>query len=444
MNEAYANLIKSVSLKDNEYIVAAISGGPDSMALLNLLIKFKNENKINIVCAHVNHNSGRDGQYEEQEFIKKYCKEKDILFETMTIKEYTNDNFENEARNKRYDFFEKVLEKYNSRYLFTAHHGDDLIETVLMRIVRGSTLRGYSGFSYMTNKEKYIIVRPLINLTKEYIQKYNDEHGIPYSIDKTNYDDSHTRNRYRKYILPKLKDEDPNVHLKFNKFSKILVEASDYIEKVSLKKMDLIYSNNTLIIDAFLKEEKVIRTNVLYNILKQLYSNDLSMINDNHLSLIENIIESNKPNINVNFPKNILVEKNYNLLYFNTNNLLKSNQNYNLELNKDISLINGHEIKLLESSDLTTNFICRLSNKDVKFPLYIRNRRSGDRMCIKNMNGQRKISDIFIDSKISMDERNKWPIVVDSNGVIVWLPGLKKSKFDKQLTEKCDIILRYY
>ena len=105
---------------------------------------------------------------------------------------------------------------------------------------------------------------------------------------------------------------------------------------------------------------------------------------------------------------------------------------------------NGRNIEVVDSSSLTNNNVCRLSKDDITFPLHVRTRKDGDKMSVKGMIGRKKISEIFINEKISSKERDMWPIVVDSNGIIVWLPGLKKSKFDKTKEEKCDIILKYY
>ncbi len=105
---------------------------------------------------------------------------------------------------------------------------------------------------------------------------------------------------------------------------------------------------------------------------------------------------------------------------------------------------NAKNIEKLTTAKENNNNYCRLSSSEVKLPLFVRNKKDGDKMQIKGMLGSRKISDIFIDSKIKLSDRNLWPVVVDSDNNIVWLPGLKKSKFDKQKDEKCDIILRYY
>ena len=115
-----------------------------------------------------------------------------------------------------------------------------------------------------------------------------------------------------------------------------------------------------------------------------------------------------------------------------------------IELIKYVNLPNGKNIELVEESNDTSNFVCRLDSDEVKLPLHVRSRKVGDKMTVKGMTGRKKINDIFIDSKIIPEERDVWPVVVDSDENIVWLPGLKKSKFDKQKQEKYDIILRYY
>lgn len=203
MNESYS-FIKNLNLKYNDSVVVGVSGGPDSMVLLYLLIKLKKSMDIQIICAHVNHNVRKES-VDEEKFVCEYCRQNGVIFESMTIENYGDDNFHNEARTIRYNYFEKLVLKYHAKYLFTAHHGDDLMETILMRITRGSTLRGYSGFSRVINRDGYKIVRPLINLTKDEIANFANENNIKYVIDSSNLKDKYTRNRYRKYVLPQLK-----------------------------------------------------------------------------------------------------------------------------------------------------------------------------------------------------------------------------------------------
>ena len=158
MKETIAYL-KSL-LKEEDTIVIGLSGGPDSMCLLDI-IRSLNKN-IKIVCAHINHNI-RQESFEEQKTIEEFCKENNLIFETTTFDKKSEDQDYNELelREKRYNYFETLIKKYNAKYLFTAHHGDDLVETVLMRISRGSNLKGYTGFQVETKKKK-TAPRPLV------------------------------------------------------------------------------------------------------------------------------------------------------------------------------------------------------------------------------------------------------------------------------------------
>ena len=104
---------------------------------------------------------------------------------------------------------------------------------------------------------------------------------------------------------------------------------------------------------------------------------------------------------------------------------------------------NGHNIKHVKDEDNNSNFICRLSSEEIMLPLTVRTRKIGDKITLKGNGGTKKIKDIFINEKINVNDRDLWPIVTDSLGRVVWIPGLKKSKFDKKKTEKYDIILKY-
>ena len=440
MDQVYEYLKNKIN--NNDIVVTSISGGPDSMALLHILLNLKKEVDYKLICAHINHNTGRIGQLEEQHYVEQYCKDNNVICEVLTIDKYSENNFENEARKKRYEFLENIINKYKAKYLLTAHHGDDLIETILMRLTRGSTLKGYSGFSRETKKSNYQIIRPFIELTKEDLIKYNEENNIKYYIDKTNLEDTHTRNRYRKYILPKLKQENKNVHKKFYKFSNMLQEYEEYINNQVEKIIPDIYQENKLNLEQFNTLEHLIQVKIIYYILECIYQSDIIFITDKHIELIYKLINSNKANTYINFPNKLKIKKTYKVLKFTKEDKLINNYKY--EINKDINLPNGHNIEILENSNQTDNYICRISKDDVTFPLYVRTRQNGDKMMVKNLKGSKKINDIFIDKKINLSERDTWPIVVDSNNTIIWLPGLKKSQFDKQNTQKYDIILRYY
>ena len=160
--------LKSI-LKENDCIIIATSGGPDSLCLLHLLCELKDEFRLKLIVAHVNHKLRAESE-EEALFVQKLCENKNLIYEYMEILEYNDDNLENDARTKRYAFFTSLVKKYHATYLMTAHHGDDLMETILMRLVRGSSLKGYSGFKKELKRDNYTIIRPFITETKKDIE----------------------------------------------------------------------------------------------------------------------------------------------------------------------------------------------------------------------------------------------------------------------------------
>ncbi len=441
MDKAFNFLLNEVGIKYRDTIVVGVSGGSDSMALLHVLCELRKETDIFIICAHVNHNT-REENDNEKLFIEKYCDNNQILFVNMKIEEYGDDNFHNEARSKRYFYFDSVVKKYGAHYLVTAHHGDDLIETILMRLVRGSTFRGYAGFSKTLNMGSYKILRPLIHVTKEEVLEYNKKNGIKYVEDPSNKTNKYTRNRYRKYLLPFFKKEDNRVHEKFLKFSEMIYLYNDYIDKQMNKVINEVYGQNILNIEKFLSIEKVLQIKIINFIFESIYHDDLMLIYDSHIELIYKLIKSTKPNSHIHLPNNVKVIKAYNNLSF-IKEELEANE-YEIEVISYVNLPNGMNIEVADKCEWTNNYVSRLSSKEIKLPLYVRNKKSGDRIELKGMLGRKKIKDIFIDSKISGIDRETWPIVVDSTERVVWIPGLKKSKYDKSKDESYDIILKYY
>lgn len=416
------------------YVVIGVSTGPDSMCLLDLLRK--KTNKI-IVC-HINHNVRKES-IKEEAFLIDYCKKNKLILETMTIKEYNENNFENEARTKRYSFYEKILEKYHSKYLFLAHHGDDLIETVLMKIVRGSNIEGYAGIKEISSIKDYHIIRPLLPYTKEDILKYNQKHNIPYFIDNSNKNTQYTRNRYRKKILPILKEEDKNVHLKFLKYSQILQEYDKYIKNITEKETKKIYQNNILDLSKFSLIENFLQKNILYYILNNIYENTPNTITEKHIDNILKIIKNNKPNLKLNLPKHKIVIKEYQKLYIIKNE--KNSKNYKIEFNNDLK-VNNFNFKTVDSENTDGNDICRLNSKKINFPIYFRNKKESDKIILKGSNYQKKVKEIFIESKIPISKRKDYPLLVDSQDNILWIPNIKKSKFCMKNNENYDIIIK--
>jgi tRNA(Ile)-lysidine synthase len=427
--------INSLNLA-NKTVIVAVSGGADSLALMHLLTKIKD---IKLVCSHVNHKQRIESE-SEKIMVEEYCQKWNVIFEYKELKEQVIDNFHEFARGVRYKFFEELLKKYNSTYLFTAHHNDDLIETILFRFLRGSNINGYAGFKRISKVKNYNLIRPFINLSKEDILEYVANEKLNYATDLSNFKDVYMRNRIRKYIVPELKKECPKIKEKALKFSNILNDYSAYIKKITEQKYQECYINNYLDITKLKNEDILIQKEVLYLTLINLKGIKINEINDKHTEYLLKMIANNK-NSFLNLPGNIGARKEYDKIIFNEENNDKA---YKIEIKEKTVLPNNKVIEIVKEEELDNNFVCRLNKEDIKLPLYVRSKKIGDKICLKGLEKEKKVKDIFINEKVPLSKRTVMPILVDSNDLIVWLPGLKKSKFDKTKKEKYDIILKYY
>jgi tRNA(Ile)-lysidine synthase len=441
MDRVYDFLLNKIKLEKKDILIVGVSAGPDSMALLHILKELRKKIGYKIVVAHINHNV-REESKEEAEFLRNYCNENNIPFEMMVITEYGDDNFHNEARNIRYNFYDELINKYGANYLMTGHHADDLMETILMRIVRGSTLRGYSGFSSIVSKDNYKIIRPLISVTKQELEEFDKINHIPYRIDKSNFKDKYTRNRYRKSVLPFLKEEDKNVHEKFINFSNQIRECDEFIDRIVSSVIDDVYVDGIIIVDKFNKLDKVIGKRIIDYIFTALYRDELIEIDNRHVDLVMEAINSNKASVTFNLPNDYLVVKEYNKVYFKKN--ISMVMPYDIELSDEVFLPNGLTIKKINETSKNGNDILRLNSKDVVLPLRVRSRKNGDRIKVKNMNGTKKVNEVLINAKIPRGKRDLWPIVVDSTDKVVWIPKVKKSKYNRLKEEDCDIIFECF
>lgn len=420
------------NIRKNDIVVVGVSGGADSMCLLYLLQKIIPVK--NIVCVHINHNIRKESILEEQ-FVKEYCENNNIKFETITFDKGKQN--ESILRKKRYNFFDKVVTKYKAKYLLTAHHGDDLIETILLRLTRGSTIKGYAGIELKSIRNNYEILRPLLYVTKKEIIDFVDSNNITYVNDESNFKDDYTRNRYRHYVLPFLKKENKDVHLKYLKFNSELLEYYNYVNEIVQKNIKEFYNNGVYNLERFNLEQKLVKRKILEEILRLLYIDNLELITDKHVNSILELVSKN--NGSLNLPNNLIVEKSYNNLIFTYNNK-EERYEFDYILENSISFPFG-ELNVIEDSTDNSNFCIKLDSTEIALPLHVRTRRNGDKIEVKNLNGTKKVKDILIDEKISPKAREKIIILTDNEDNILWIPGIKKSRFDK--SKKYDIIIKY-
>ena len=427
--------IEKLKIKENDNIVCAVSGGPDSMALLIILKSLKDAYRFNLIVAHVNHHLRKESDKEER-YIREFCEKNSLIFEIYDYFPRDLKNLEAKAREARYEFFEKMIDKYNSKYLFTAHHSDDLIETVLMKLVRGSTINGYKGFKIEDKRNNYSLVRPLLLADKKEILKYLKEKKQKYFIDKTNKISLFTRNRYRLKIIPLLRKENPNINTSFLEYSLLLDEMNSYIDKKVDEVYENIVNNNKISLEEFNKEDIIIKKKILERFLEAEYFSDIVELNKRHLNSILSITEDYSGKKTLDMPFNKVIVREYKELYF----FHETNYQKNKEILDKNKVFNMFKIYLDKDGNVDNNFVMRLNKKDVKLPLIIRTIEEDDVISLNNL-GTKKVKDIFRDSKVKEDIRKYYPIITDSNNKIIFIPGIKKSNLLKKKTDKYDIII---
>ncbi len=439
------NIEKLYNFSNNQKIIVCVSGGPDSMALLSMLLNIRDKYNLSLIVAFVNHKV-RIQSDEEEKYVSNFCKENNLIFESVDINDNVSSNFEAFARNFRFNYFKSLSLKYDCKYIMLAHHGDDLIETILMRIVRGSNLSGYGGFRKILYIDGIYFIRPLISLTKKDLLYYNEKNNIKYFVDKSNYSYNHTRNRFRYEILPFLKEEDSFVNLKFLKFSNLLYSYYDYVDGIVKSKLDELYIDKKLIIFKFKLLDDFIKKLVINEILYDYYKDDVYLLSDKHIDLIIDLINSDRLNMFIDLPNGVIACKSYGKFYlYKKSNYKKYSFMIDMDFN-EILLPNGHKIIRINDIKKNGNDIIRLNYSDLKFPLVVRCRNNGDRIKLFNKSGvsySKLVNKIFIDKKIPLEYRDLYPIVCDSDNVVVWIPNLKKSSLNVENKDKCDIILKY-
>ena len=228
------NTIKKYGLiKNGDNIVVGVSGGPDSMALLNVLINIKEELGFGITVAHINHMIRKEAE-EETLYVEDFCKQRNIqcFVKREKVEELAKSNkigTEEAGRKLRYSFFEEVLEKVNANKIATAHNANDNAETVLMNIIRGSGTLGLKGIDSIRENK---FIRPLIECTRDEIEEYSEKERLDAKIDKSNLENIYTRNKVRNMLLPYIKENfNPNIVSSLNRLSELAKEENSFIEK---------------------------------------------------------------------------------------------------------------------------------------------------------------------------------------------------------------------
>ena len=278
MKEKVIQTIKKNKLIINgDKIVLGVSGGPDSISMLDILRKIKEENIIqfDIVVVHINHLI-REEAVEDEEYVKKYCEKNGIecYIKRIDVQELAQNKkigTEEAGRKARYEFFDEISQKTSSNKIAVAHNKNDKIETIIMHVLRGSGTSGLIGIEPIRDN-KYI--RPLIECERKEIEEYCDNQKLEPRIDKTNFENEYTRNKIRNIVIPYIKMEfNPNIIETINRLSDVVKEEETYINKIveqTYKKLLIEKSKKEIVLDLkqFNEQDEVIKNRVILYTVK--------------------------------------------------------------------------------------------------------------------------------------------------------------------------------
>lgn len=448
MLDKVINYIKENKIiQQDDRILVALSGGPDSVCLLHILYRIKDKFNLKLGAIHINHmlrgeEADKDENYIidlcEQMGIKHYVKRINIEY----IAKETNVSLETAGRNERYKAFEeiKIKDKYNK--IAVAHNANDQAETILMRIMRGTGLEGLTGIK---PQREGGIIRPILCLNRQEIEDYCEYNGLNPRIDASNYDRHYSRNRVRLDILPYMRDNfNKDIIDTLNRMTLLLQKDNEFIEEYS-KKCYNIYCkkhNNKLEIlkELFEKEMESIITRVVIIAFKEI-SKSYQNFEMKHIYEIVNLA-SRETGKKINLTNNIICENLYGNIVLSKNDnkyynscvkteikLDKDNIIENIEFNNYI--INFEVIENKKKEKFTKNNLIKLFNYDkIEKEILIRYRKDGDKIIPLGMSGSKKVKDIFINSKVPREERDNTPILCFDDK-ISWIVGYKTSQLFK-------------
>lgn len=452
-------IIEHHLIKPGDSVLIALSGGPDSVGLLNLLLSLREKYSLKLAAAHLDHalrtNSARDRQ-----FCKKLCQKLKIRFHSKRMniagmakrKKFT---LEEAGRQARYEYFHLLAAQYGYSKIATGHTLDDNVETILLNLIRGTGLHGLSGIPIQRDN----IIRPLLNIEKQEIQAFLKSAKLPYLKDPTNRSTKFSRNRIRLTILPEIGKINPSAKANIARMAANVAEELEFInEQVKLATeitLDKAGKNKIVLDLRKLREyDKSLKKKVIEESFRRL-SEAPERLSSDTLSRILKVIDG-KSGVKTSLDRNIFLENSQDRIAISrstarlvTDKAVQSDKFVKIKIpgitelpTQDIYL----ESRILEIAPVKSlkgdNKIAYLDNDKMK-NVNLRFWRKGDKIKPFGMSGHKLLSDIFIDRKIPEFDRQTTPLIL-SNGEIAWIPGVMISedfKVDENTKEILEIKL---
>lgn len=405
-------------VEKNDKIVVGFSGGPDSVFLVEMLMKFRENINFDMVLVHINHLLRGENSDGDEKFSIEYGKKKglQVFSRKINITALGKDmglTLEEAGRKARYDLFKEVFEKIGANKIALAHNKDDQLETFMFRLTRGAGLEGLEGI--VAKRDVYI--RPISEIYKKDIVEYLNKNSIPYRIDETNFENEFTRNSIRLDLIPFI---EKRYNPKFKDKLYSLIEEIREVNKVLEIRLEEYVVNNKLSIEKLKKLDKYLLSKVL---IQYLYSYGIE-VSRKKIQLIEDILDKGGSK-DISLNGEFVLKKEYDFLAIEKNTKKENQCIKEVELEIPGQIIFGEYVIEASFTDKilydNQNFYTSLKMGD---KLKIRSRKDGDRIIPIGMTSEKKVKDILINEKVPKEKRDTIPLVL-YNEEIVWIAGIK-------------------
>ncbi|MFK3939495.1 tRNA lysidine(34) synthetase TilS [Alkalihalobacillus sp. NPDC078783] len=452
MEESVHTFMKHTEMGiDGQHVVVAVSGGPDSMALLHFLYEERRRYRIRVTAAHINHQLRGEESEQDERLVKTYCEQAgiDFISQRVDVKRYAQKQRIGSslaARELRYSQLERILDESKGDCLAVAHHGDDQIETVLMKFVRSANALQKPGMEAIRPFHQAKLIRPFLALSKSDIFTYCDENSIPYRIDSSNASSAYTRNRFRETILPFVTEENPNIHRHVQRYHEWQSDDQDFLNGLAEEAMlQVVHAKReqivTISIDLFLSVALPLQRRMIHLILNYLYKGS-ARITSVHIEQTITMLGASNPSATLELADGLKVNREYNRCHF-----VRNEPNEQGQITKELKVpgkvvhsLGEVSATYVSQEEPSGPFEVLLDLDSIQLPLMIRAPLPGDRIDALGMDGTKKLNRLFIDRKLPKSLRSEWPIVTDADGYIIWVPYLQRSRIAVVTEETKNIV----
>ena len=409
-------------------IAIALSGGVDSIVLFHLLVTEYKDSYKQLVVFHINHGL-REESYEEAEFVEKFVKDFDVKFykEELNMSDLERDSHTSEemlARELRYQAFNKMAKSEGVTKLLTAHHKNDQVENILMRLLTGRSIDHSLAICEEIEMAGLTIYRPLLNSLKAELEEYAKEKNLHYYVDATNFDTDYTRNNIRHNIVPLLNDINSGSFDNLINFANYYQNINNNLKKAILSNKDnYIFSRDedkiSLVKDKFLE----LNEEEMYFLLKDLITDELGVFDIKQKAIFDVIssLKKNSGNKSYDLKNNLKIISQYETLYIHKIEKKCYNDKIEIIIDKicENSIYEFYQNKFIISTDAKDSEIG--FNKS-ELPLLVTIKKEGDRVRRGKIN--KKLSRIFIDEKVPKELRDTLPVIRNNKGEVLGVLGI--------------------